>query len=136
MHSKYIEHGTDLAPFWKAQAEWSQRTFGTDAERGPAGPLKHLAKEAAEALDKPKDLMEFVDCLFLVCDATRRAGFTVDQLIFAAWEKLEINKRRQWQKPTSDEPVEHVRTQPDYQPGSSADPAHGGFGTDPYSPRR
>lgn len=100
---------TDLAPFWNSQAEWSQATFGTDAERGPMGPLKHLAKEVAEAMKDPTDLMEFVDCLFLVCDATRRAGFRVDDLMAAAWQKLEINKARQWSKPTSDEPVEHVR---------------------------
>ena len=29
--------------FAKAQAEWSQATFGLDSERGPVGPLKHLA---------------------------------------------------------------------------------------------
>lgn len=102
--------GTDLKAFWEAQSEWSQRTFGTDAERGPKGALKHLAKEVNECLADPTDLMEFVDCLFLVCDASRRAGFTVEQVMDAAWEKLAINKARQWQKPTSgDEPVEHVR---------------------------
>lgn len=101
----------DLRAFWGAQAEWSERTFGTTAERGPMGPLKHLAKEVAEvqASGPNWDVTELCDCLFLICDAARRAGFTYDQLMDAAWRKLDINKGRQWQKPTSDEPVEHVR---------------------------
>lgn len=35
----------DFNQFWKDQAIWSQATFGTDEERGPVGPLKHLALE-------------------------------------------------------------------------------------------
>lgn len=99
-----------LADFWREQALWSQETFGSDAERGPTGPLKHLAKEVAEVQKDPTDLMEFVDCLFLIFDSTRRAGFEFEQLRKAAWQKLEINKARKWQKPSSpDEAVEHVR---------------------------
>jgi ParB family transcriptional regulator, chromosome partitioning protein len=100
-----------LELFWKEQADWSQATFGLDSERGPIGPLKHLAKEAVEAQKDPTDLMEFVDCLFLTFDATRRAGFTYEQLLEGAWRKLEINKARQWTKPAKgDEPVEHDRS--------------------------
>lgn len=118
IHSgSYIKTPPTVAPepaniqeFWKQQAEWSQSVFGKDSERGPIGALKHLAKEAVEAQEKPSDLMEFVDCLFLTFDATRRAGFTFDQLLAGAWEKLEINKVRKWSKPTSDEPVEHDRS--------------------------
>lgn len=160
-----------LQQFWDEQAEWSQATFGLDSERGPVGPLKHLAKEAAECMKEPDSLEERADCLFLIFDATRRSGKTlvdlltevadlprhlpyaplmdhleslrrmaihavdapfslelkaealryllaanrwtimdIDDLIDAAFAKLEKNKRRQWQKPTSDEPVEHVRS--------------------------
>ena len=96
--------------FWGAQAEWSEATFGTIAERGPIGPLKHLKKEVDETLAKPHDLEEYADMLFLLVDATRRAGFTYDQWVEKAFEKLEKNKKRTWAKPTaSDEPVEHIR---------------------------
>lgn len=99
-----------FATFWPAQAEWSQNTFGPDNERGPIGPLKHLAKEVAEVMQDPTDLMEFVDCLFLIFDSTRRAGFTFEELRDAAWKKLEINKARKWQTPPKgDEAIEHVR---------------------------
>ena len=59
--------------FWDALAEWSQATFGTDAERGAIGPLKHLEKEAREA-QEALDPIEIADCLLLVFDAARRSG--------------------------------------------------------------
>ena len=96
--------------FWKAQAEWSRRTFGSDTSRGPIGPLKHLAKEVNETLAAPNDLEEYADCLFLLFDASRRAGFGYDDLLNAAWDKLEKNKAREWPTPgPGDEPVEHIR---------------------------
>lgn len=100
-----------LDEFWRSQAIWSEATFGTPAELGPIGPLKHLAKEAVEAQKDVTDLSEFADCLLLTFDATRRAGFTYEQLVAAAWTKLEVNKARKWQKPTSsDEAIEHDRS--------------------------
>jgi hypothetical protein len=90
-------------------AEWSQQTFGPDNVRGPLGPLKHLEKEAREAQKEPTDLTEYADCLLLILDASRRAGFSVDQVIDAAFVKLEVNKARTWPKPVDDMPVEHVR---------------------------
>jgi len=101
--------------FWDEQAEWSRATFGSDTERGPLGPLKHLEKETEEARqswikqDIPEAKVEIADCLFLTFDAARRAGMSLDDLLDTAFRKLEINKQREWQKPTNDGPVEHVR---------------------------
>lgn len=108
----YCDLGEDciVGEFWNAQAEWSQATFGTDEERGPIGALKHLAKEVQEALEDPTDIYEYADLLFLVCDATRRAGFTLNDLVSTAKAKLIINKKRVWNKPIDDEPAEHVRS--------------------------
>lgn len=96
------------------QSQWSQATFGEDSVRGPMGALKHLEKEAAEAqraLDIGPDntLEEMADCFLLLLDANRRAGFKIGDLIEAAKVKMVVNKQRTWPKPTSDEPVEHVR---------------------------
>lgn len=101
-----------IQEFWNAQAEWSRDTFGSEAVRGPVGPLKHLEKEAREAYeerDPDRRRMEIVDCQFLVFDAARRAGMTLEDLFGMAFKKLEINKARQWSRPSSNEPVEHVR---------------------------
>lgn len=87
-------------------AEWSDRQFGNV---GPVGPLKHLAKEAIEAAEAPDDISEFADILMLVWDATRRAGFSDEQLAEAVAEKLERNKRRVWGEVKDGEPCHHVK---------------------------
>lgn len=104
--------GLDMLQFFDEQAKWSREVFGEDILRGPVGPLKHLAKEAQEALEAktPEHRSEeIVDCLFVVFDAARRHGFTYRSLAEAAMRKLEINKKRNWPTPTTDEPVEHIR---------------------------
>lgn len=108
------------------QAEWSQATFGTDKERGPIGPLKHLELEAIEARQEAENfrdwggdpgrlreiarnfIIEMADCLLLLLDASRRGGFTVIQLMEAAQAKMRINKHRTFIKPTTDVPSHHV----------------------------
>jgi len=117
------ELGIALADLVEDQRDWSIATFGPDTERGPIGPLKHLAKEAVEAQrayeslrimgetqpvsDKFKE--ELADCLILILDASRRGGIKIMQLIEAAREKMKINKTRSWPKGITDEPVEHIR---------------------------
>lgn len=96
-------------------AKWSQETFGSDADRGPLGALRHLEKEAREAQDRFDEPEEYADCFLLILDASRRAGIKPMQLVEAAQRKMEINKSRKWPTPTDDMPVEHVREQPDEQ---------------------
>lgn len=99
--------------FWAELAEWSRSTFGSDEERGPVGPLKHLEKEAREAYEEQnpnKQKVEIADCLFLVFDAARRAGMSYKELCNTAFDKLEVNRKRVWPRPTSTEPVEDVRS--------------------------
>src|SRR5690242_9548239 len=92
-----------------AHAHWSEDTFGTVAEKGPIGPLRHLIKEAQEAIEATHDASEFVDCLFLTFDAARRAGHSYEDLIAAGWTKLAVLKQRSYARDTSDNPVEHDR---------------------------
>lgn len=93
------------------QSKWSQETFGTDAERGPIGALRHLELEAREAAESPDRIEEYADCLLLLLDATRRAGWKLETLVDAALVKQKVNQSREWPKPTEAEtPIEHVRT--------------------------
>lgn len=98
------------------QSKWSQATFGSDRERSCLGALRHLEKEAAEAAQAFREhgvgdelREELADCFLLLLDASRRAGIKPMQLVEAAQAKMVTNKARTWPKPTSDEPVEHVR---------------------------
>lgn len=125
---RLVDERHDMRAFAIQQSRWSQSTFGADAERGPIGPAKHLAKEvlcellgmdreAATALlatlkggDGLRDVEEWCDAVFLVLDGSRRAGFSYDQLLAACWAKLKKNKARTWGAASSDEPVEHDRS--------------------------
>ena len=100
---------TDFRDIWAAHAQWSRKTFGKDNERGPQGPLKHLIKEAEEAMDNPSDPHEFADCMFLTMDAARRAGHDVNALLFAMVEKLEILKGRNYKKVADGQPSFHIK---------------------------
>lgn len=96
----------------KEQSEWSQKTFGTDEQKGPIGALKHIIKEAQEAIENPDGVEEYADLLLLVLDASRRAEHDVRALIRAAIDKLSILKTRQYppfDPAKVDEAVEHVR---------------------------
>ena len=97
-----------------SQSEWSQKTFGSDSERGPIGALKHLEMEAKEAYEAYSIASgnyheELADCFLLLIDACRRSGLSIQGLVSTARAKHEINKKRKWQKPTDDNPVEHVK---------------------------
>jgi hypothetical protein len=89
-------------------AEWSNATFGNV---GPIGPLKHLAKEALEAVAKIDDLLEWADIQFLFWDALRRAGISDQQLVEAMEAKLPILKARQWPEPKDGEPRFHIKAE-------------------------
>lgn len=102
----------DLEDLIYDQAEWSQKTFGSDKDRGPIGALKHLSLEAIEcvnAIGTDKLTEELADCFLLLLDACRRSKVNIRQLLNAAEEKMIINKSRKWPKPISDTPVEHIK---------------------------
>jgi hypothetical protein len=113
---------------WRDVGEWSNATFGDETERGPVGPLKHLAVEVVcELLDYPRDdfdlfllngprvkggegnLGELADVLILLMDATRRAGHTAYDLLGAVRDKHAVNVTRTYPRPTGDEISEHVK---------------------------
>ncbi len=109
--------------------QWSNRTFGDEAKRGPIGPLKHLVKEVlvellgyheeqvTDLLESPAlrdcdptDLYELADVQILVDDAVRRAGHTWCELLSAADAKQARNEKRSYPMPVGDEISEHDRS--------------------------
>lgn len=121
--------GERLEKFLAAHSEWSQSTFGSDVERGPVGPLRHLHKETLEAvhaweggldlftniggMDSDLDDFKFemADCFLLLSDAMRRSGMTFDELLDFSERKLAKNRLRVWKKPDDPNlPIEHDRS--------------------------
>ena len=88
--------------------EWADETFGPKSSPRPA--LLHLQKEVQEVLDNPDDKVEYADCLMILLDAYRNAGGTADELVAIAFNKLEVNKQREWGPPDENGVCEHVRT--------------------------
>ncbi|WP_299378451.1 dATP/dGTP pyrophosphohydrolase domain-containing protein [uncultured Kiloniella sp.] len=60
-------------------------------------------------MDCPDDITEYVDCLFLITDAARRAGFDLDELISAGFDKLEVLKDRRYNRTPEGEPSYHEK---------------------------
>lgn len=90
-------------------SDWSRMTFGADADVGPGAPLNHLAIEVQEAIAAQDDVTEYADCLMLIWDAARRAGFDRRALLDAVERKLAVNKTRRWIVTPGDAPNEHAR---------------------------
>lgn len=119
--------GQSLQDVALIQSKWSQDIFGSDSIRGPIGPLKHLQKEVSEAIEavnimtdyhmlgaaqdtlKENLRMEFADIFLLWLDASRRAGFKIEEMMQAITQKQMINRHRIWPKSDGfDDVVEHV----------------------------
>ena len=109
-----------LPLIWFVQGPWSDKAFGPDSRKGPIGSLRHLKREAQEAIEKPDDIVEYADCLLILLDATRRAGFSLGQLLWASWKKHLICRRREWPEPRyDDEPNYHLKKAPEENGGLS-----------------
>lgn len=91
----------------KEHEKFSDETFGKD--RNPIGPLKHLKKEIDEIIENPDDIVEYADFLLLFIDAIRLNGYTFSKVINAAFEKLEVNKTRDWPPLNKEGYSEHVK---------------------------
>lgn len=86
--------------------EWAEKTFGGGDRLVPV--IHHLKQEVKELLDHPTNRMEFADCFILLLEAAQQAGLNTDDLIDAANEKLEINKKRVWGKPDENGVINHI----------------------------
>ncbi len=86
---------------------WSDKQFG--AGRSPKGAIAHLKKEVLELAESPCDVTEAADCLMLLLDANRMAGRSAYILLHACFDKLEVNKLREWGKPDENGVIEHIK---------------------------
>ena len=98
---------TEFQRFQIEAHRWADSVFGE--LRRPDGAVAHLLKEVGELADHPYDEMEYADCLLLILDAASNAGIGADDLLNACWEKLDINRVREWGEPDESGVVEHVR---------------------------
>jgi len=93
---------------------WGSDTFGHQAD--PEGSLvaivNHMEKELVElrdALSVGSISEECADIFILMCSVAHVHGFSLKD---AVRSKMEINRKREWGEPDSDEVIEHVATTP------------------------
>ena len=87
--------------------KWSDNQFGFN--RPPTGSINHLIKEVQELKEEQYCLEEYADCLMLILDAARMAGYNCDNLFKATQDKLKVNKNRKWGPLDKDGVSEHIR---------------------------
>ena len=83
----------DLITLQREQGRWSDRTFPGETVQQK---IQHLAKEVQELLAHPTSREEMADCQLLLLDIARLQNTDANLLVSAAFDKLEINKRRTW----------------------------------------
>jgi len=108
---------SDFLTLAQDQGDWADRTFGPS--RDPLGALRHLGKEVSETIDAIRNgesreeiEMEFADLLILILDSSRRWGLSAQELVWAAQDKMMINKARKWpdlKDQVPGKPVEHLK---------------------------
>ena len=87
-----------FSKFMEDRKKFSWETFGPPSERDCTYPLLKLQDEVKELLENPDDPMEWADCFLLLIDAAQRKGHSMDDILEFCIQKLEINKKRTWQK--------------------------------------
>lgn len=87
-------------------ALFTEKAFPASTARSKA---LHLAEEAREAAEEPADAREWADCLILLLDGARKAGFSAQDLHEAARRKMEIIRGREWGEPDGDGVVRHKK---------------------------
>lgn len=109
-------------------SEWSDNQFNDgvfnhERSLSISFHLQKEAKELTEALsifflgkevdDHAKNLIdigeELADVFMLLLDCTTHMGYDADDLVTAAFNKLEVNRQRKWGKPDKNGVVEHIK---------------------------
>lgn len=84
--------------------DWASATFPKQTSLSKIFHLQDEAKElemAIKANDSENIKEEFADVFILLVNAAHVQGLSFDDLIESAREKLEVNKKRQWNNPNN-----------------------------------
>lgn len=93
----------------KLQDDIGAFTDVTFPKSTPRSKALHLSEEAQEAAADPADISEWADCMILLLDGARKAGFDTAKLYDAVLAKMEVNKKRTWQAPDEDGVARHIK---------------------------
>lgn len=102
----------------KERLEWSLKNFPDATNHSSLKKLREEIKEVVKELkyldefpeqyETEKLNMEYADCLMCLFDSAGRSGVSIEDIIEAFSEKLEINKSRTWKK-NPDNTYSHIK---------------------------
>jgi hypothetical protein len=87
-------------------AAWSSVQF---PHQTPHSKITHMQSELIELDEDPDDIEEFADCFMLLIDTARLSGYNMNDIFWAVWAKLKINKEREWGEPDEHGVCYHVK---------------------------
>ena len=91
--------GLDLISLEADRVAWSRQTF---PDATAMGCLEHVRKEITEIEEALRQglpvAVEYADAIMLLLDSAARAGIDCRQVLQAYKDKIEVNKKRNWQK--------------------------------------
>ena len=89
----------DLESLEADRVAWSRQTF---PDATAMGCLEHARKEITEIEEALRQglpvAVEYADAIMLLLDSAARAGIDCGQVLQAYKDKIEVNKKRSWQK--------------------------------------
>jgi NTP pyrophosphatase (non-canonical NTP hydrolase) len=113
---------SELSDFQKEVGEWGDETFNAkrnyDLQSCSHGIYKHLVKEVKELYDALRQKFvsdnpptcsveeELADCFIILIHLAHLHGF---DLLEAARNKMDINRKRTWGEPDEDGVIEHIK---------------------------
>ena len=107
---------TTLSWIQSSIASWQNKTFGDSKDR-PLSIFIHLKKEIQELGSEIRHRRnsifidgklesELADCFILLVGLAEAFGINLEKAVLS---KMEVNKRRKWQKPDNEGVIEHER---------------------------
>ena len=97
--SLIINAGPDIRLLEADRVAWSRQTFPDATAKGCLEHARMEITEIEEALRQGLPVpAEYADAIMLLLDSAARAGIDCRQVLQAYKDKIEVNKKRNWQK--------------------------------------
>ena len=91
--------------------KWQDEAFPKSTARSRLIHLQQEVKETKKTLRIKGSVMahEFADCFLLLYGAVHKAGMTLNEINTAIDEKMSINRKRKWGKPSNNGVYKHIQ---------------------------
>lgn len=103
----------ELRTFLADIAEWQDKTFPS---ANSLSKIAHLIEEIVELKNEiiygniSTVKLEFADCFLLLFGAALKEGISLDEILEAMQNKMNINRYRSWESPDENGIIRHIKS--------------------------